>query len=295
MAQPKYLQAVKRAMEPKTPGMKKDFTPAYKTWKPEIGKKYNIRFVQAVDNGSDEPFYEVLFYRGLDQNKRFVAPYQFEMPDPIKAEFDAVRRDNWDVAKNLKARESFFGILCERGKEEEGPQVFEFSKEVRDQIYTQLQSEDYEDQDVFDIESGFDFEVTVSQKTDNSGKPKVWNGKPVKSMAFSLRKKSTPLLPNAELRADFLNKAPKLMEIFRGWVKDEPELRTELQAFYDRLEQGATDGEALSVADTSGVVIEDESEKEAKFSTAAPTSTKDALAKLNAMKAKATANKVVPA
>jgi hypothetical protein len=287
MAQPKYLSAIKKALEPKVPGAKKDFTPAYKTWKPEIGKKYNIRFIQAIDNGSDEPFYEILFYRNIDPNKRFVAPYQYDMPDPIKQEFDEIRRDNWNTAKLLKARESYFGILIERGKEEEGPQVFEFNKKVRDQIYAQLQSEDYEDSDIFDIENGHDFQVSVMPETDGSGKPKLWNGKQVRQYTFTLRNKPSALLPAEDARQEFMDSCPKLGEIFKNWIKDGASLKTELENFYARLEDGSLSGESASAADTSGVSIEDDEAKEAKFSAAPPSSTSDALAKLQALKAKA--------
>jgi hypothetical protein len=288
MAQPKYLQAIKKALEPKSG--KKDFTPAYKTWKPEIGKTYNIRFIQAIDNGSDEPFYEILFYRGLDQQKRYVAPYQFDMMDPIKAEFDNIRKDNWDVAKNLKARESFFGILLDRACPEEGPQVFEFSKEVRDQIYSKLQSADYQEEDVFDVDRGFDFEVIVSPKPD-----RMWNGKPVRNFSFSLRMKSTPLAKTEEQKQEILDKAPRLQEIYKSWTKDAAFLREELKNFYDRLSGAAIETESQSATDVSGgVVIEDESAKEAKFtaptmSTPTPSSASEALNKLNALKGKKTA------
>lgn len=290
MAQPKYLQAIKEKLIPKTPYTKKEFVPAYPTWKPEIGKTYKVRFVQPVDNVTDEPFYEILFYRNLEANKRFVAPYQFNLPDPIKEEYDAIRRDNWDIAKNLKAGETYFSLLLDRSNEAAGIQVFEFSKEIRDQIYNALQSEDYQDKDVFDPTDGYDFEIKVFPKTDNSGKPKLWNGKQVRGYSFQLRISPSPLAKTSEEREKLMSSIPKILEIQKGFVKTPENLRKVLDAFYEakNMEVNPAEPQAASEVLSEGVVMESEEEKTQKFSTA-PTSTTTtaAIAKLNALKAKA--------
>jgi hypothetical protein len=288
MAQPKYLQAIKEKLTPKTPYAKKEFIPAYPTWKPEIGKTYKVRFVQPVDNVTDEPFYEILFYRNLEPNKRFVAPYQFNLPDPIKEEYDAIRRDNWNIAKNLKAGETYFSLLLDRANEAAGIQVFEFSKEIRDQIYNALQSEDYQDKDVFDPENGFDFEIKVFPKTDNSGKPKLWNGKQVRGYSFQIRINPSPLAKTAEERERLLSSIPRILEIQKGFVKSPENLRKVLDAFYEakNMEMNSAEPQAVTEVLSEGVVIESEEEKIQKFSSPSTTTTA-AIAKLNALKAKA--------
>jgi len=292
MAQPKYLQAIKDKLTPKPRFTKTEFVPAYPTWKPEIGKKYKVRFIQPSDNVTDEPFYEVLFYRNLEANKRFVAPYQFDMPDPVKEEYDSIRKDNWDVAKNLKAGETYFSLLLDRGNEAAGIQVFEFSKEIRDMIYNALQAEDYQDKDVFDTVNGYDFEISVSAKTDNSGKPKLWNNKPVRSYSFTIRINPSPLAKTEEERMKLIESAPKVLEIQKGFVKTAENLRKVLNSFYETKNMEINGAESQSATQTSlseGVVIETEEEKSAKFtsSPSSATSTAAAIEKLNALKAKA--------
>lgn len=290
MAQPKYLQAIKDKLTPKPQYTKKEFVPAYPTWKPEIGKTYKVRFIQPTDNVTDEPFYEILFYRNLEANKRFVAPYQFGLPDSVKEEYDAIRRDNWDVAKNLKANETYFSLLLDRGNEAAGIQVFEFSKEIRDQIYNALQSEDYQDKDVFDPVDGYDFEIKVFPKTDNSGKPKLWNGKQVRGYSFQLRISPSPLAKTPEERTKLIESAPKILEIQKGFVKSPENLRKVLDAFYEakNMEVNPAEPQASSEVLSEGVVMETDDEKTQKFSTStSATSTSAAIAKLNALKAKA--------
>lgn len=287
MAQPKYLQAIKQKMAPKPQFQKKEYTPAYPTWKPEIGKTYNVRFLQPTDNNTDEPFYEILFYRNLEENKRFVAPYQFDLPDPVKERFDLIRRDNWNEAKNLKARESYFALLVDRTNEAAGVQVFEFSKDILDEIYGKLQSEDFQDKDVFDPVDGHDFEIKVSAKTEASGKPKLWMGKPVRQYNFSIRIKPTPLAAAEDRRQELLASAPKLLEIQKGFVKSAENLGKVLDGFQERMEMAANGATPQSSERVGEIVIESEEEKEEKFA-AAPmvNSTSSALAKLNALKAK---------
>lgn len=294
MAQPKYLQAIKNKMAPKQPFQKKEFVPAYPTWRPEIGKKYNVRFIQPSDNLTDEPFYEILFYRNLEENKRFVAPYQFDLPDPVKDRFDLIRKDDWNTAKNLKARESFFALLVDRTNEAAGVQVFEFSKDIRDAIYGCLQAEDFQDRDVFDVLEGHDFEVIVSPKTDNNGKPKLWQGKPVRNYTFSIRMKPTPLAPTEEKRNSLLESAPKMIEIQKGFVKSAENLGKVLDGFLERQDLAANGATPQSAERVGEIVIESEEEKEEKFSSAPQQETSpvslsnaSALAKLNALKAKA--------
>ena len=58
-----------------------------------------------------EPFQEVLYYdkRELSE-RRFVAPYAFGLPDPIKDQFDELRNSKkhpggWAIAKHLRPKE----------------------------------------------------------------------------------------------------------------------------------------------------------------------------------------------
>jgi len=295
MTQPKYLQAIKDKLTPKPRFTKTEFIPAYPSWKPEIGKKYKVRFIQPSDNVTDEPFYEVLFYRNLEKNKRFVAPYQFDLQDPIKEEYDAIRKDNWNIAKDLKAGETYFGCLLDRGNEAAGIQVFEFSKDVRDMIYNALQAEDYQDKDVFDPVNGYDFEITVSAKTDNSGKAKLWNNKPVRAYSFNIRISPSPLAKTEEERTKLLESAPKILEIQRGFVKTAENLRKTLDAFYEAKNLEVNGATSQSVEQTSlseGVVIETDEQKNAKFTTTSVSSTAAAIEKLNALKAKAAIKKI---
>ena len=118
------LDAIKAALTKgdKTASTKTGATSKTAYWKPTIGE-HDIRFLP-IQTTSGEPFQEVLYYDKFT-DRRIVAPYAFGMPDPIKEQFDLLRKtkEGWEIAKNLRAKERFYAVVIVRGEEDKGPQV----------------------------------------------------------------------------------------------------------------------------------------------------------------------------
>lgn len=203
-------------------------------WKPTVGE-HDIRFLP-IQSTTGEPFQEVLYYdkRELSE-RRFVAPYAFGLPDPIKDQFDELRNSKkhpggWAIAKHLRPKERYYGVIIVRGEEAKGPQVWEFSKETRDMVYSILSNKDNIDEDMFSPEVGYDFTCSVTPVIEN-GKPRTFNGMPVKAINLQARKKPSPLSKDkAQLKA-WVDATPNLEESFKRQCKSADELVELLENF----------------------------------------------------------------
>jgi hypothetical protein len=212
-----------------------------KYYKPQIGT-HDIRFLP-YQSSDGHPVQEVHYYEKISPDgKRIVAPYFFGLPDPIRDIYNERRKEKngWVIAKHLKPRKRFYAVLIDRNAEVEGPQVWEFGEDIRDAIYTKMLSKDYIDENLFDPINGYDFELTVSQAVDDSGKPKSFNGFPVKKMRLEIRRKPSPLHKDKEIRTRWINEMPNLEEIFKKQASKEPEYYIELlENFITKLEEEA--------------------------------------------------------
>lgn len=222
------MEAIKAALTKKT--TKTDSGPKLTYWKAVIGE-HEIRFLPYVDS-TGRPFQEVLYYEKL-ADRRVTAPCSFGMPDPIKDMFEEKRKtkEGWQIAKHLRPRERYYAVIIVRGEEEKGPQVWEFSKELRDQIFGILTHKDNVDEDMFNPETGYDFTVTVSQATDANGKPRTFNGSVVKSVNVTPRKKPSKLSTKVADAKKWLDAMPNLEESFKKYVKSPEELLELAEAF----------------------------------------------------------------
>jgi hypothetical protein len=184
-----------------------------------------VRFLP-LKTPTGEPFLEVLYYGDeLGGGKRIVAPYGFGLPDPIKDAFDTMRKtkDGWQVAKNLRAKPRYYAAMIVRGEEDKGPQVWEFSAEIRDMVYNVLSNKDYVDEDLFSPETGYDWTIKVTQAMDN-GKPKLYKGNPVKAFNIQNRKKPSPLSKVKATADSWIANVPDLAENFKSYAKSPEEL-----------------------------------------------------------------------
>ena len=194
-------------------------------WKPTIGE-HDIRFLP-VQTTSGEPFQEVLYYDKLAE-RRIIAPYCFGMPDPIKEQFDELRNskkhpDGWTIAKHLRAKERFYAVVIVRSEEDKGPQVWEISKDTRDAIYGILSHKDNVDEDMFSPEVGYDFTCSVTPVIEG-GKPRLYNGSPVKQINLQARKKPSPLSKDKAQVKKWLDAVPNLEDMFKRQSKNAEEL-----------------------------------------------------------------------
>lgn len=196
-------------------------------WKPEIGT-HEVRFLPILDkegNRHNQPFFEVAYYDHKDLcEKRFVAPTQFGMEDPLKAIHTELAKDRskeaWMVKKKLTPKERYYAAIVVRGEgnEEKGLQLWELSPKLCKDIYTLLVSPDYQDEDLFSTDSGYDFTVTVSP-TD-----KTFNGYVVKEIKLLPRRKPSKLFSKKEQIETVMKAMPDFEAFFRAQLKTPEEL-----------------------------------------------------------------------
>lgn len=239
-----------------------------KYFKPGIGK-YDIRFLPYL-SAEGEPVQEVLYYEKLTEDgKRIVAPQTFGLPDPIRDLYEEKRRekDGWDVAKFLKPKKRYYALLIDRKDEAAGPQIWEFSEEVKDQIYTNLLSTDYEGEDLCDKDKGYDWELTATQALDANNKPKTFNGNIVKKFILTVRKRTSVLNKDSAIAQTWINEMPNLTEMFTRMSKSPEDLIEIMENFVARLEmqkdekkEDGTDHNAKKMAKTVSTEVTDESE-----------------------------------
>lgn len=191
-------------------------------WKPTLGVS-EIRFLP-YDDGRGQPFQEISYYNSkrLSEN-RVVAPFQWEMPDPIQELLTKLRKNRqddatWKLMKQLQARESYYAPIIVRGQEDKGVQIWEMSQKVLNQIYSKLSNPDYADEYLFDPKEGFDFTVTAV----DSGRE--FNGYAVKDITVDVRRKSSPLAKTQKERDDIMASIPNLLEHFKAFVPGEERL-----------------------------------------------------------------------
>lgn len=191
----------------------------------DIGS-HDIRFVPLTDangNPHSQPFFEVTYYDNKDLgDRRFVAPSQFGAPDPLRECAMELAKDKskeaWLIRKKLTAKERYYAPIIVRGQEEKGVQVWEISPKLCKDIYGLLVHPDYQDEDMFSVDSGYDFTVNVAA-TD-----KMFNNYPVKEIKIQPRRKASKLLPKKEDVEKALKQVPNFEAYFKAQVKSEEEM-----------------------------------------------------------------------
>lgn len=210
-------------------------------WKATMGE-HDIRFLP-IESSTGEPFMTVAYYDKPLVEKRIVAPFCMGKPDFIKEQYEELRQskkhpDGWAIAKHLRSKDRFYAAIIVRGEEDKGPQVWEFSKEIRDAIYGILTHKDNVDEDMLSTTDGYDFTLTVTPAMEG-GKPKLWNGSPVKNINVQPRKKPSPLSKDKALVTKWLAATPKFEEMFGRQCKTNEELTEILENFVAGLSGGS--------------------------------------------------------
>lgn len=219
------LDAIKAKISALSGAPKGDAKTKINWWKPQLGT-HDIRFVPLTDgngNALAQPFFEVAYYDNKDLgDRRFVAPSQYGQPDPLKEVAMELAKDKsreaWLVRKKLTPRERYYAAILVRGEEEKGIQVWEISPKVCKEIYSLLVMPDYADEDLFSIDNGFDFTVSVTA-TD-----KMFNNHPVKEIKLVPRRKSSKLAAKKEQVDALVKQVPNFEAYFKAQVKSEEEL-----------------------------------------------------------------------
>lgn len=245
-----YLDAVKKAIEAKeaSKGQKSNI----KYFKPEIGS-VKIRFLPYTDPTNGLPWQEMYFYDCKKLSKyRMVAPSYFGEADPILDFYNDQRktREGWLLVRDLKPRDRYFFNIVVRGKEADGPLLWEVSKDVKDMLQTALINEENAEEDIFSLESGFDFTLTVAQATDNNGKPRTFNGYAVKKFTLTQMRNKSPLSKDKAQVKSIMDNAVNIYENFKNMCPDNDKMTQALEKFASTLsstENGTSAADELPV------------------------------------------------
>lgn len=242
------LDAIKARLQQMTQtnsGSSNEDTPKFTYFKPELGpngapNSYNIRFLPYRDQNG-QPFQEVVYYESKQlSDKRFVAPSQFGLEDPIaelERELSKDRSDEvWQTRKELRGRTKFYAPILVRGQEDKGWQLWEFSQTTAQEVYAYLAHEDYESEDLMDPYTGYDWSLDVT----DSGKK--FNGYTVKSLNLKPRRKSSPIFgtgkgDKAAIEA-LVAEVPNLAEVYRKFCPSTEKCKAIIENF---LNGGSTD------------------------------------------------------
>lgn len=250
------LKAIKDKIEQLSGGKKRTGTnkqdrPKINFFKPALGQ-HNIRFLPYAD-ANGQPFQEVAYYDSkLLSERRFVAPTQFGMKDPIFELLTELKKDRskeaWTLWKNLQPKERYYAPILVRGEEEKGAQIWELNTHLVRDIYGVLAHPDYKDEDLMNPDTGYDFTVSVNP-TD-----KTFNGNPVKEIKLQPRRKASPLADSDSQKEKILQTIPDLEAYFKSQVKSADEMAAMLENFMAAStgsDDEADSNDNVSVADST--------------------------------------------
>lgn len=181
-------------------------------WKPTVGK-HSVRIVPSVVDASN-PFREVFVHYGIG-NRTMISLVNFGEKDPIvefakqlKASGD---KENWTLARKLEPKMRVFAPVIVRGEEEKGVRLWEFGK----QVYQELLSI-ADDPDVGDYTDPIQGRDITIETTDPAT-----NGTSYNQSKVRVRTKITPLSEDANEVKKWLTEQPDAMTIFKKYEYEE--------------------------------------------------------------------------
>ena len=200
------------------PREKVDYTKIF--WKPKVGT-YQVRIVPSKFD-KQNPFKEVYFHYGFTKGP-ILALTNWGEKDPIVEFAKSLRKssdkEDWQLARKLDAKMRVFAPVIIRGEEEQGTRLWEFGKEIYQQLLGIAADEDYGD--FTDIQDGRDFTVEAT-----NGEVA---GRSVVKCALRPKPKTTSITDNATLLQTLLDEQPDILTINRRYTFDD--LKTILEKF----------------------------------------------------------------
>ena len=207
---------------------KVDYTKIF--WKPKVGT-YQVRIVPSKFN-KQNPFKEVYFHYGFTKGP-ILALTNWGEKDPIVEFAKGLRKssdkEDWQLAKKLDAKMRIFAPVIVRGEEHLGTRLWEFGKEIYQQLLGIAADEDYGD--FTDIQDGRDFTVEAT-----NGEVA---GRSVVKCALRPKPKTTPISDDAALLQKLLDEQPDILTINRRYNFDD--LKAILQKFLNPEEETEVD------------------------------------------------------
>ena len=200
------------------PREKVDYTKIF--WKPKVGT-YQVRIIPSKFD-KQNPFKEVYFHYGFTKGP-ILALTNWGEKDPIVEFAKSLRKssdkEDWQLARKLDAKMRVFAPVIVRGEEEQGTRLWEFGKEIYQQLLGIAADEDYGD--FTDIQDGRDFTVEAT-----NGEVA---GRSVIKCALRPKPKTSPITDNATLLQTLLDEQPDILTINRRYAFDD--LKTILEKF----------------------------------------------------------------
>ena len=194
----------------KQSGGKRDMTLIL--WKPTVGK-HSVRIVPSVFDRSN-PFKELSIYYGIG-NRTMISLENFGEKDPITEFAKQLRqssdKENWMLAKKLEAKTRTFVPVIVRGEEEKGVRLWEFGKQVYQELLSLAADDDIGD--YTDPVQGRDITIETTDA--------ATNGTGFNQSKVRVRTKTTPLSEDAKEIEKWLSEQPDPMTIFKKYTYEE--------------------------------------------------------------------------
>ena len=209
-------------------GQKRDYSLTF--WKPSLGKQ-QIRIVPSVFTPKN-PFTELKFYYGIT-NKVMLSPANYGEKDPIALFITKLRseynKENYQLAKKLEAKTRVFVPVVVRGEEEKGVRLWQFGKQVYEELLSLAVDEEIGD--YTDIVNGRDITVdTVGPES---------TGTPYNKSSVRVKMKQTPLSTKADEVTLWTTEQPDPNKEFKKFTFDE--IKSALEQYLTPEEDGDDD------------------------------------------------------
>jgi len=197
-------------------GQKRDYSLTF--WKPSLGKQ-QIRIVPSVFTPKN-PFTELKFYYGIT-NKVMISPLNYGEKDPIALFATKLRseynKENYMLAKKLDPKNRIFVPVVVRGEEEKGVRLWQFGKQVYEELLSLAVDEEIGD--YTDIVNGRDMTVeTVGPES---------TGTPYNKSSIRVKMKESPLSTKADEVTLWTTEQPDPNAEFKRFTFDEMKLALE--------------------------------------------------------------------
>lgn len=196
--------------KPKPKYEKVDYTKIF--WKPEVGKQI-IRIVPSKYNDSI-PFREIYVHYGINKFP-MLALTNWGEKDPIVEFANSLKKTNnkedWKMGKKLDPKMRVYAPVIVRGQEDLGVRLWEFGKEIYQELLSIAEDEDIGD--YTSISNGRD--ITV----DTVG-PEVTGTKYNKS-SVRVKPKTSPITEDKDALKKMLEEQPDILSIYKKFSFDE--------------------------------------------------------------------------
>jgi len=176
-------------------------------WKPKAEGKYIIRMVSSKFD-KENPFKEVFLHYGYAKFPIYALTNWGEK-DPI-IEFTKLlksgeySKEKWQLANKLTPKMRIFVPIIVRGEEEKGVRLWEFGKEVYNQLLQLAEDPDYGD--YTDVAEGRDFTLNAVKNVDLNGREGL-------KATLTIKPKTSVLSNDPEQAELWLEEQPDILEL----------------------------------------------------------------------------------